>query len=62
MAQEAADLALGQRAAGVGVLVAREQVHAEAPHDTAVECPDGDECNGVRGAHQGPGQEYLASV
>lgn len=46
VAQEAAHLTLGQRAAGVGVLVAREQVHTEAPHDAAVEGPGEDRCEG----------------
>ena len=46
VAEEAAHLALGQRAARVGVLVAREQVHAEGPHDTAVEHPEGHSVTG----------------
>lgn len=46
VAEEAAHLALGQRAARVGVLVAGKQVHAEGPHDTAVEHPEGDSVTG----------------
>lgn len=39
VAEEAAHLTLGQCAARVGVLVAREQVHTKVFEDTTVECP-----------------------
>lgn len=52
VAEETAHLTLGQCAARVGVLVAREQVHTQALKDTAVECPRRHKRKWVTGTNQ----------